>query len=218
MAARDSINTHLFNDAFHNIHGITLDQAREGWANQHDTVSQAIGRPASPEEQDEFYAELRRTNSPLARFSPEGPVRELARAEASIPHPIESAVHDWMMDSNAFLVGVNPQKVANKAIALSDAIRGGQTPTTRIYRGAAVTPQEAANRRPTHPLSFTEDHHVARSFASVASRGGGKIHKVDPTTERGLYIPDIVGRQRTVGQNMRPEREWLIDPNTISGR
>lgn len=219
MAAKDSINSHLFDSAFQRLHGISLQQAQEGWAGHNDIVSRSIGRPASPEEQDEWWDELKRTNSPFARHAPEGPVREVTREMLSTPHPVEDAAHDWMMDHTTFLVGASPQRVAHRAIALSNAVRGGQAPTNRLYRGAVASPQEMVAKNPDLPVSFTEDQHVARSFARPSNRGpGGRIFKVDPTTERGLFIPDLVGRERTVGQSRRPEREWLIDPNTISGR
>jgi len=218
MAAKDSLNNHLFDSMFQRMHGITLNQAQEGWAGPSDVVSQEIGRPASPEEQDEVWNEWKRTNQLGRMKPPEGPVRELAGSFFKEPVDVGHVAKDWMMDHTTMLVG-SPQHVARNAIALSNAIRGGQTPTSRIYRGAVVSPQDQAQREPDLPISFTEDHHVARSFARPSNRGpGGQTFKVDPTTERGLYIPDLVGRQRTVGQGHRPEREWLIDPNTISGR
>jgi hypothetical protein len=198
---------------------MSLQQASEGYAGRNNVTAQYLGKNlVSPEEQDEVWDEWKRTNQLGAMKAPEGPVREMAGSFFKEPVDVGQVANDWMMDHTTLLVG-GTRSVARNAIALSNAIRGGQTPTSRIYRGAATSPQEQVEREPDLPISFTEDQHVARSFARPSNRGsGGRIFKVDPTTERGLYIPDLVGRQRTVGQSRRPEREWLIDPNTISGR
>lgn len=198
---------------------MTLQQASEGYAGRGDVTAQYLGKSlVSPEEQDEVWDEWKRTNQLGAMKAPEGPVREAVGSFFREPVDVGQVAKDWMMDHTTLLVG-GSRSVARNAIALGSAIREGQTPTSRIYRGSAVSPQDQAQREPDLPISFTEDHHVARSFARPSNRGsGGRIHKVDPTTERGLFIPDLVGRERTVGQSRRPEREWLIDPNTISGR
>lgn len=198
---------------------MTLDQASEGYAGPSNIIAKHLGKDlVSPEEQDEVWDEWKRTNQLGAIKAPEGPVREMAGSFFREPVDVGRVAKNWMMDHTTLLVGGHSH-VARDAIALSNAIRGGQTPTGPIYRGAVASPQEQVNREPDLPVSFTEDRHVATSFARPSNRGsGGRIHKVDPTTERGLFIPDLVGRERTVGQGHRPEREWLIDPDTISGR
>jgi hypothetical protein len=220
MAAKDSLNNHLFDSMFQRMHGMTLQQASEGYEGFGGVIANHLKKDlVSPEEQDEVWNEWKRTNQLGVIKPPEGPVREVAASFFKEPVDVGAVAQKWMINHETFLVG-GRQAVARDAIALSNALRDeGQTPTSRIYRGAVVSPQDQAQREPDLPISFTEDRHVATSFARPSNRGsGGRIFKVDPTTERGLFIPDLVDRERTVGQGHRPEREWLIDPDTINGR
>lgn len=206
MAARDSINSHLFSDILETYHGVSIDQALKGWAAP---TGSRVAMP--PEEFDEWEKDL-------AKFKgkPAPPPRiEVVGNILDNPRPVNDLVHDWMM--NHRLMAVGTQDVAEKARDLRDLsneIRGGGTAPMRLHRGAETSPVQQAQSFPLRPLSFTEDPYVARSFAS----GGGKTFKVEPNTVRGIRVADYVDRQRTVGSGRRPEREWLIDPNSITGR
>ena len=206
MAAKHSLNSHLFSDILENYHGVTIDQALSGWA-----VPPGSRSPAPPEEYDEVVTDL-------AKFQgrPVPPPRvEVVGDILANPRPINDIVHDWMM--NHTLMGVGTQDVAEKARDLRDLsneIRGGRVADIPLYRGSDEAPATQVAKAPLRPLSFSEDHHVGRIFAS----GGGRVFKVPEGSVRGIRVPDYVERQRTVGPSRRPEREWLIDPDTIIGR
>ena len=215
----NNLNNHLFESMFQKYHGMSLQQATEGYANRSNDIAKYLDKDlVSPEEQDEVWDNWKRTNQVGGAIQPpEGPVREVTKQFFSEPVDLGAAATGWMTNPTTMLVG-GTQHVARSAIALSNAIKGGQTPTGRIYRGAVTSPQEQIAKEPDLPISFTEDHNVATSFASRNRRGTrGRIFKVDPTTEKGIYIPDLVRVQSGVGQgkNTRPEREWLIDPTSI---
>lgn len=211
---------HLFDSVFQRARGITLDEGIEGWEGPHHIVSQHFGvDKASPEMIDEWHELLRSNNLAAGRKAPTN-WREHT-AEILETHrkkdPIENVVHDWMMDHTAMLVGSNTAAVADRLVRLSDTIKGGGVTPNPVYRGAALPPQEEVSKNPDFPLSFTEDPYVARSFAAEGYRGKrGKTFKLGAGTARGIFVPDFVSRERTVGSGRRPEREWLIDPSSIS--
>lgn len=206
MAASDNMNTHLFSDLLEAYHGVSIDKALAGWAKPSGGTT-----ALPPEEFDEWEADLAKF-----RGLPAPPPRvEVVGDILQTPRPIKDIVHDWTM--NHTLMAVGTQDVAEKARDLRDLsneIRSGSTVPIPLHRGADISPIEQVTRSPLRPLSFTEDPYVARSFAS----GGGRTFKVEPGTVRGIRVPDYVERQRTVGSGRRPEREWLIDPNSIAGR
>lgn len=206
MAAKDNINNHLFSDILETYHGVTIDQALKGWARP--TGSRVVMPPEEFDEYEKDAAKFRGKPIPPPRLEVVGSILEN-------PRPVNDLVHGWMM--NHTLMGVGREDVAEKARDLRDlsnTIRGGGTAPIWLHRGADASPIEQASSSPLRPLSFTEDPHVARSFA----RNGGKTFKVEPGTVRGIRVADYVEQQRTVGSGRRPEREWLIDPNSITGR
>jgi hypothetical protein len=212
-----NLNNHLFDSNFQRFHGMSLQQASEGYAGRSHIVSRHLGKDlVSPEEQDEVWDTWKRANQLGAIKPPEGPVREVNKQFFSEPVDVGSVVKDWMMDHKTLLVG-GPQHVARNTIALSNEIRGGRTPDVPIYRGGAEDLPARLEKSPDLPISFTQDPYVAKSFASEAyrGRGQGQTIKLPPRSGRGLFVPDYVERQRTVGQGRRPEQEWLMDPSSL---
>lgn len=215
-----NLNSHLFDSDFQRLHGMSLQQAAEGYAGRSHVVAKHLGKDlVSPEEQDEVWDTWKRTNQLGAITPPEGPVREVSERFFSEPVNVENVVKDWMMDHKTFLVG-NPRSVARNTIALSNEIRGGRTPDVPIYRGGSEDLPTRLEQSPDIPISFTQDPYVARSFASESyrGRGRGQTIKLPPRTGSGIFVPDYVERQRTVGQGRRPEQEWLMDPSSLKGQ
>lgn len=206
MAAKDNMNSHLFSDLLEVYHGVGINKALEGWARP--IGSREVMPPDQFDEWEKEHAKRKGLPIPPPRIEVVGEILEN-------PRPINDIVHDWMM--NHTMMGVGREDVAEKARDLRDLsneIRGGGTAPIRLHRGAPDDPVSQAQRNPLRPLSFTEDPYVARSFA----RGGGRTFKVEPGTVRGIHVPSYVTEQRTVGPSRRPEREWLIDPDSIIGR
>lgn len=196
-----SPDSRLFAESFKQFRGLTLDQALQGF--EYDYSQR---RPVHPDEVDEVRK----------RFRPGGPSTSERAAEIASQHrPIEHIVKDWMMNHKEMMVGTGTVHIARDLIDLGNEIRGSaKTPETKIYRGAAISPQEQVSRTPDIPISFTEDSNVAFSFAK-AGNSRGKVFHAQAGAAKGLFVPDYVTRERTVGQNRRPEREWLIDPDSL---
>lgn len=200
------LHKYLLGEQFQRMHGITVDQALEGYA----LVNKQV---MDPEEYQQVRSTFRPDDKPWEE--------EVAETVAEASDPAE-LVRRWARDHTGFLVGTSPLHKARDLRDLTGEMRvAGRIPQTPLYRGAAMTPSKQVSVSPDEPLSFTEDRHVAISFARTPlaghrSRAGGRVHKVDPTGKRGLFVPDYVERERTVGRNQRPEREWLIDPTTIT--
>lgn len=208
MSASHSLNNHLFDRAFQHFRGMTLDQAVRGY-------TYSGGKLYSPEESDEIDREMdefRRKRGKDVPFRP--PAAERASEIAGQHRPIEHIVNDWAMNHRTLMVGTNTVGIARDLLDLGREIKSNsRTPEVKLYRGATVSPQEQVKSAPDLPLSFTEDPHVARSFAKSGSKG--TIFHALPGSVRGIYVPDYVKRQRTVGQGRREEREWLVDPASI---
>lgn len=198
----DGTKKMLFADQFERMHGMTVDQALQGYSRP---ISG--GELYDPEQMEDFVEQM-----PVLRKS--GPWHEQVQRVTSTRRPIGDVVKTWMMDHTGMLVG-GSTAVARDVVHFNEEMRNNaRTPETRIYRGARMSPEEQARTRPDIPMSFTEDRHVATSFAK-AGNARGSIFKAEPGRARGLFVPDYVDRQRTVGQNRRPEREWLIDPQSL---
>lgn len=200
MAASDNINRILFADQFRRLHGMTVEQAKQGYSNFSNTL-------LTPEETEETW-------NFLGRHKKEGPWKEHVASVLERHTPIENLVSNWASDHTSFLVGQSASVARDITDFSHEMNTQAKSIPTRVYRGAKLSPQEQITRSPDAPLSFTEDQHVARSFAKSGGMRGN-IFKVDPGQAKGLYVPDYVGRQRTVGQGRRPEREWIVDPDTL---
>jgi hypothetical protein len=215
----NNLNNHLFDSDFQRKHGVSLQQAAEGYAGRDHVVARYLGKDlVSPEEQDEVWDTWKRTNQFIANQAPEGPVREVSERFFSEPVNLERVVRSWIKDNRRFLDGT-PRNVARDTIALSNEIRGGRTPDVPIYRGGAEDLPTRLEKSPDLPISFTQDPYVARSFArdSYRGRGQGQTIKLPPRSGRGLFVPDLlqVVSQRTIGRGERPEQEWLMDPSSL---
>jgi hypothetical protein len=214
---------HLFEKNFHTQRGITFQQAREGFVSGMSNLGRMVGAGpheiVSPEDIDDFVKEIHRdprSSDIIKGAYPLIPRREQAGQRFEEKRPIEDVVHDWTMDHTGMNVGEDAA-VARDLTALSNEIRGGRTPTAPIYRGQSGRETLGSNR--DFPVSFTEDRHVARAFAAAPNSGrGGQVIKLPPGAASGLFVPDYVKRERTVGSGRRPEREWLIDPRSINTR
>lgn len=191
--------SYLFGEQFRNLRGLTVDQALTGHG-----VRASTREVRSPEEEEEYDNHFRQSD--------EAPWRERIAETMSEHTPMPKILRKWTEDSSLFLVG-NIYEVARDLRDLTHEMgTAGRVNENTLYRGARNAPIEDVVGH--NALSFTEDQYVARSFAAR----GGKIWKQPAGTVRGLYIPDYVERQRTVGSGRRPEREWLIDPDSIIGR
>lgn len=192
----------LFSEQFQMMHQMTLDQALQGYSRP-----MSGGDLLDPEQMEEFTQQV-----PFLRER--GPWHEQVQRTLADRLPIGDLVKKWMMDHTGFLVG-NAQAVARDVMHFNEEMQtNARTPQARIYRGSSISPEEQARIRPDIPIAFSEDRHVATSFA----RGGGargSIFRVDPGLVRGLFVPDYVDRQRTVGQSRRSEQEWLVDPQSL---
>lgn len=146
------------------------------------------------------------------------PYREQYDKVMSKSTPMPSILNKWMMDHRTFFHNHATEsghevEIARNIRDLTNEMRSaGKVNPSTLYRGAHVEPAVQATRGDA--LSYTDDPYVARSFAS----GGGKVYKTPAGSVRGLHLPDYVERQRTVGSGRRPEREWLVDPDSIVGR
>lgn len=196
------LNQYLFGERFKLLHGLSVDEALTGHS-VHPFSREVMG----PDDSEEFWGELRPNDQPWKEQ-----VEEIVAGTSDPAAMIKS----WARDHTELLVGT--QHPAVKARNLRDLTKElrleGRTPDRPLYRGASIPPEEQIKSRPDEALSFTEDRHVATSFA----RGGGArghVYRREPAGLRGLFVPDFVERERTVGRNQRPEREWLIDPTTI---
>lgn len=189
---------YLFGEQFRNWRGLTVDQALEGY------VPDGSGGVFTP---DEWEDHLKRTHPHNA------PYKERIEKSLSETTPISDILHNWAMNHKSFLTG-QPHRVARNLRDLTNEMNtSSKVNDTTLYRGAARPPSVDAEGN--RPLSYTNDPYVARSFSAMNE---GKIWKQEAGTISGLHLPDYVERQRTVGRGRRPEREWLIDPNSIAGR
>lgn len=205
-----NLNSHLFADSFHQFRGMTVEQAAQGYGYPFGRGGGNELQP--PEEVDEInkhYA--KKFNRPFI------PAREAAEETMSQHRPVEDLVGSWARNHKEIMVGTNDAAIARDVMDLGSEIRtNSRMNEVKLYRGADISPAEQAAKAPDRPLSFTEDHHVARSFAKSGGSRGSIFH-AHAGSVRGIYVPDYVPRQRTVGQSQRPEREWLIDPGSVQG-
>lgn len=137
-------------------------------------------------------------------FSPEKHRADVAAFKISP----EDTIRSWMMDHSEFLLGGYLQG-AKRAETMTDLLRSGRPNEQTIYRGSRnpLSTEIKFNA----PLSFTTDYHVARSFAGR----GGIISKLPAGSVRGVFVPDFVNRQRTVGSGRRTEEEFIVDPESL---
>lgn len=188
---------YLFSEQFRNRKGMTIDQALQGYQGFGDAL-------ITPDEYEEHMKAIR-PNDP--------PYKETIEKGLSQSRPIPQILHDWAMEHNDFFVG-DPFRVARDIRDLTNEMNTSRRVNENtLYRGSKYDP--AHDAADNSALSFTEDPYVARSFAA---RNKGKIWKAPAGSVQGLHLPDYVERQRTVGSGRRPEREWLIDPDSIVGR
>lgn len=208
MSVANSLNKHLFADTFERFRGMTLEQAAQGYG-------YPLGHGGglhSPEEIDEIERDMAKFRGKT--YS--GPSAAERASETMSQHrPIEDLVTGWASNHREIMVGMNTTAIARDLLDLGGEIRGSaRPPETKLYRGAEIPPAQQVASTPDMPLSFTEDPHVARSFAKTGGRGS--IFHAQAGSVRGIYVPDYVKRQRTVGSGRREEREWLIDPASIT--
>ena len=196
------MRSRLFDQSFQQFRGLSLDQALQGYQFSYDH-----NRVLHPDEVDEIRQRFRRGGPPTA---------EQAAEVAGQHRPIGDVVHDWTMNTRDIMVGTHTVAIARDLIDLGNEIESSSRPTERkTYRGANLEPAQQVARRPDMPLSFTEDQHVARSFAKGGG-GRGSIFHAQAGSMSGIFVPDYVPRERTIGQGRRPEREWLINPRSIT--
>ena len=149
--------------------------------------------------------------------------QSVEHASSARPDPIKDILSSWKRSSDDFFVGDRLQ-IASNLDELTKRMRDdSQVNTVPLYHGGLIPPHEAAieDNRPANAIPYSEDHHVARSFAKTEGYGGGpsgKIFKAKPGQVRGLNLVQFGVDFMTVGQSRRPEREWLIDPDSITGR
>lgn len=188
---------YLFSEQFRNRRGMTVDQALAGY--------QLSGKDLiSPDEYAEHMRHIRPNDQPY---------KERIEQSLSESTPIPEILHSWAMHPGDFFTG-DPHRIARDIRDLTNEMNtSSKVNDTTLYRGAKRAPDVDAGG--STPISFTNDPYVARSFAAMNK---GKIWKKEAGTVRGLHLPDYVERQRTVGSGRRPEREWLIDPDSIIGR
>lgn len=193
------LSPHLFGERFSRLHRMTVDQALQGYARYNDQV-------LDPEE---YEHTVRRVFLPNKQ-----PWSESVQQITESPAPPEDIIKRWARNHKELLVG-HPTRIASDLGVLTREMQGrGRSPEVPIYRGADMPPEAQVDASPDEPLSFTEDRHVATSFARGGG-GRGQIYRREPTDIRGLFVPDYVERERTVGQSYRPEREWLVDPSSL---
>lgn len=188
---------YLFSEQFRIRRGMTVDQALAGY--------QVSGKHLiSPDEYAEHIQRLRPNDQPY---------KEQIEESLSEKTPVSDILHSWAMHPDDFLVGDSHRVARNIRDLTNEMNTSSKVNDATLYRGAKRAP--IVDVAGSTPLSFTTDPYVARSFAA---RNEGKIWKQESGSVRGLHIPDYVDRQRTVGSGRRPEREWLIDPDSITGR
>lgn len=159
----------------------------------------------TPEEYEDVDSQLRPKG--------EAPWRERIAQTMSESTPVPKILHDWSMSHGGFLVGDLYDVARNLRDLTTEMNTAGKVNETTLYRGAKRSP--ALDAEGSIPLSYTEDPYVGRTFAKYNE---GPVWKAPAGSVRGLRLPDYVERQRTVGSGRRPEREWLVDPDTIIGR
>lgn len=186
-------SSYLLSRQFKRMHGMTVEQGLSG----HIANSGQVFTPA------EWKAHHEGTQYGR-RFDPEAHMRHVRGISVSP----QDAAKDWMMNHMSFLVG-DDYHVAKRVETITNMLRSGSTNTMPLYRGSRKPLSEEAGFN--SPLSFTTDPYVAKSFAAK----GGKIHKLQPGSVRGVFIPELVNRQRTVGSGWRPESEFLVDPESL---
>lgn len=208
-------SNYLFAEQFHGIHDMTVDQALAGYARLGGEVLNAKDYEDAVEEHMRRVANSPNKSIRLGneRDKPHETHSEAVSRILSEPRPIPDILYEWTRNNDTFLTG-NPTRVARDIRDLTNEMNtAGRVNETKLYRGAEKPPTvEALHNK---PLSFTEDPYVARWFAL---RNEGKTWKHEAGTVRGLKVVDYTGYHRTIGRNQRPEREWLIDPNSIAGR
>lgn len=135
-------------------------------------------------------------------------------------NPIEHVLKDWKKDADNFFVGDRLEIASNLDVLTRHMRDDSRVNDVPLYHGGLTPPHELAieNNRPANAVPYSEDHHVARSFAKTEGYGGGKsgkIFKAAPGQVRGLNLVQFGIDNMTVGRSRRPEREWLIDPESF---
>lgn len=136
-----------------------------------------------------------------------------SRYEDSMAAPVDSreAIKLFREDPLETVVG-NPLEVAKRITALDQELRTNSQPNPiTLYRGAERPPHVDA--RNNLPISYSESRHAAAHFAR-ANRG--EVFKAGHETVRGLRMIDYGVTPKRVGPNSISEKEWLIDPRSVS--
>lgn len=196
------MRSQLFADTFLRHRGMTLEQASQGYGHM-------FGQLASPDEIDEVHRDMARRSGRAWK-----PAAERAAEVMSQHRPIGDIIHSrWARDHRELTVG-DATSTARDLIDLANELDNNSRPNdVKLYRGANIDPGEQATRSPDMPISFTADRYAVRSFAAASPRAS--TFHAQAGTLRGIYLPDYVERQRTVGQGRRPESEWLIHPDSF---
>lgn len=200
-------NPSLFSGQFETVHGKPIDFFLQGghkW-----TIGNERVYLNSPEEHDDWVRENLSPNT-APKF-----VGARERFEETMSTPVKpaDAIRAFREDPYYVTVG-DPLHVARHIQALDNEMRTNARPNPMpLYRGAARAPQLDATRN--MPVSFSEDQKVAGLFAK-ANRG--EIFKVGHNEVKGLRMEDYGVMPKVVGPKNISEREWLIDPNSLSGK
>lgn len=184
----------LFSEDFERLHGISPEAVLEGYTFDHKT--KAVNPPT-----DRSLEEVKSFQPPAL----EGREGVLSR---------------WRTDDGFFL-SVGPVHAAHRLDVLTRGMNELAKPNeTTLYHGGLVAPEETAlvNGRPSVPVPYSTDVHVARSFAKNPGYGGGprgRIFKAKPGQVSGLNLDQFGTINVTVGSGRRPENEFLVDPRSF---
>lgn len=201
MPAHEHLNNYLFAEHFEHMHGMTVDQALSG------KVAKINRILVTPEKYDEFHKGL----TSKREYEPFAEMHARSTESGDIPGFLKRYQGNW----STHLVG-NPYQIAATLRDLSNVARQQSMPNpVTLYRGAGQSPSLDIGPQKTHPLSFTDDRYVARSFAALKSGMDKKIYKAKPNTVRSVKLSDIGGIRRTVGSGKREESEYFVLPESV---
>lgn len=147
--------------------------------------------------------------------------RSVSEVASEKPNTIENVLQRWKNLADDFFVGRPETWVARDLDVLTSHLRNdSRTNDVPLYHGGLLPPHVAAveNNRLANPIPYSEDPNVAFTFAKTEGYGGGKagkVFKAVPGQVRGLNLVQFGIDNMTVGRSRRPEREWLIDPESF---
>lgn len=207
MSVVNSLNSRLFDESFQRMHGMTLDQAQQGYV----LTNWSERKLHSPEEWEEIDREMN------AKRPGYVPWRESIHNFMSQPVNVGNVIRDrWVKGGSRHLIVGHSQEVARDLIALGDTITNeGRVSPVPLYRGDNSSPQERAAYLPDMPLAFSENRNVARTHASWRREPRGQVFKVGAGSVKGISVNDYTDFHSYMQGTGTQEKEWLIDPRSV---